>query len=347
LRRLATALVVAGVLAAMPSTASAGGFVIDFHDSAASGVEVYNFSDCAAPCDAQAISVSVERAGTPIGSAGPGNDVRVNVVPAPGDIVHIYNEAGDERATVPYDGVPSVDGSSPCIPPGPATLGGAFQHGVPAPQPFTPGGPHGGVLVDDYTALSIWRQGSEGFEAADQIATEGNRWTATFSRPLARSETIGLWHAYTIPTPVGVATVWSWRNIGLCTALPVLPMPEPPPNPAPVCTAEGIRAHPSFRARLERSIKRLRLRALRRGTARLAGLPSCAGGTVRVEIKAGGVVVAKGAATATGGDVTQALARTKRTARLAGRRRAKVKVTIRIADKAGGAVSWSRKLTLR
>jgi hypothetical protein len=269
----------------------------------------------------------------------------------PGDVVRISKD-GVERAAVAYDGVPSVDGAPACIAPGATSVSGTFKHGVPASHPFLPPvGPFGGVVVDPYTVLSVWRSGFRGQLTAESITTEGDHWTATFPQPLAPGDGIGLYHAYTISTSVGVATVWSWRDIRHCSpTVPTLPMPQPPPPPPPVvpaCTADALAADTAFETRLTRAVERLRLRPLRKGAARLTGLPACAGGTFAVEVKARGAVVARSTASATGTTLTQALTRTRRAARLAGRRRARVKVTIRIADSAGGALTWSCRVTVR
>lgn len=347
MRRLLIALSAAGVLAALPAPASAGSFSVNFHDIASGGVEVYDFSDCDSYCGPQPISVRLERAGATIGSAGPRTSVRVPIAPARGDLVRISKD-GVERAVVPYDGVPSIDGDPGCIAPGAAALSGSFKRGVPAPQPFTSTGPHGGVLVDPYTALSVWRSGFSGAFAAQSITTAGERWTAAFPQPLAPGDGLGIWHAYTVATPVGIGTVWSWREIAPCrTTVPQLPMPLPPapapPQAAERCSAAAIAADATSRKRLRRAVAKLRLRTLRRGSAKLADLPGCAGGRVAIVIRARGAVVARG--TAAGADI--ALARTKRTKRLAGRRRANVTVTVRITDADGGVGSWSRRLTLR
>jgi hypothetical protein len=356
LRRLLVFLCVACALAATPALASADGFSIDFGQPGLGSLRVHNFEDCPGSfCEASPVEIRLERTGAVVEAAGPALEPSIKSQPLPGDVVRVLRD-GVERAAVPYDGMPSVDDTS-CAVVGGTTLTGTFRHGEPGTRTF--GSPGYGLLVDPYTYLrfAFWLL-PEGGLSEGVVSTVGDRWSATFSRPIQADDALIVGNAYTVATPAGPAMVSSRPSVRICPQpLPFGPPPvEPPatpptpptqPPPTPACTADAIAADPAFETRLTRAVKRVRLRALRKGVARLAGVPSCASGNVAVEVRAGGRIVAKGATNLTGTTVTQALTRTRRAARLAGRRRTRVKVTVRIADVAGGTVIWSCRVTLR
>jgi hypothetical protein len=327
----------AALLLGLPASASAGGFVLDFGASPAWGLQVYDFSDCAGYCAPQPISVTVERAGTVVASAPADTRIRVAHVAQPGDIVHIFRD-GVERASVPYEGGPVIDGPG-CLPAGTTVLAGTLRRGDPDAEPATSPPDAGDLVLDPQTRLKVFRLPEE---RPATLTGAGNRWRAELARPL--DGPIGSLNEYRIATPVGSATVWTWASVDICGREWEF---VPPPYSPPPCRAPVVALDPRVAPALEKSAGRLRLRALRRGRARLDGVRACPGGTVTVTVTARKAVVARAHLTAAGEYVAVPLTRTRRAKRLKGRRRADATVTVRIVDAGGESMTWSKRLTLR
>ena len=344
MRRLLLLTVLACLIA--PAPAHAGGFVIDFSGMHV-GVHVYAFQNCPEEsCGGLSLPVAleIERAGSIVATSAPARDAWVNMTLVHGDVVHVLHE-GVEQAAIPYE---PAGFDAACAPRDARTLSGTFQHGEAVGRAFEAETP-GMLRVDDHTSLRVFL-GSEADEAAATLSADGDRWQVRLSRPAGDVSFVNVLNAYRRSTPVGPATVWSWLLVDDCLPpLPELPTGPPPPLPpaAAPCTAASLLAAPEAGAAFRAAVRTLRLRPLRRGRAALGGLAACPGARVSVRVATTGrraVVVAKGRAT--WADAPLALVPTRRAARLAGRRRAAVRVTLRLTDAAGGTAAWTRRATL-
>lgn len=313
-------------------------------DFSSLGAQVYSFSDCDGYCESQAVGLSVERDGAVIGTVAPATSVRFSGTLEAGDVVHILRD-GTERAAVTYEGDRVFDGA--CFPPGTTEISGSLRLGDPAADPYPP---EQDGLVDPSTALLIFRAG--GFIVPE--FSSPTRWHASLPAPLAIGGGISVLNDYRIVTPVGTATVWSWHTTGACQpTVPVLPMPGPPappappgapdpPAPPPSC-ATALAADPAAAATVRRAARTLRLRALRRGRARLGGLPACPGGTLRISVTRRGRTLARVTTASDAGNAPKL----RRVRRLHRRAPATVRVSVRLTDASGATATWRPRVTAR
>jgi hypothetical protein len=334
-------------LALMPATAAAEGYHVAF-GMPAGGVTVSNFQDCPGEtCEPVPISIALDRGNVGIvETAGPALDPHIATWPELGDVVRIYRD-GAERAVAWYD-PPTVEDTS-CAVIGGTTLTGTLRRGEPGMQTIS--SPGYGLSPDPYTYVRVALWDTRVGLIESTLAVDGTRWTAQFPSPIPDDQSLLVTNAYTIASPVGSAVVGSTRGVPYCPAPPPPPVPlEPPPPPAAPCSAATLRGSEEFDAAVRRAVAGLRLKRLRRGAAALPDLLVCERGLVSASITTTGrrpAVVARGIRSTSGTRVTLHLVRTRRAARLAGRRRAAVKLVLRFRDSAGETLTWTKHLTLR
>lgn len=350
MRRLLVLALLAPVL--VPASAFADGFNLDL-GMPVGGARVHSFEDCpGTTCERSAVELRIERAGAIVASAGPSVEPIVMTPLQQGDVVRILRD-GVERVAVPYDAQPKVDDAS-CAVAGGTALTGTFRYGEPGTR--TIGSPGYGLAVDSHTYLrfALSEAPNPGMTEAT-ITTAGDRWTATFPRPLAPNDGLLVATGYTMETAVGSAVVMMARGVQVCPT--PLPPPFPPADdgprdrPPPPCGAGELRADPAFEPSVRRALGAIRLKHLRRGSAALKHLVVCAHGLVSASIRTTGrrpAVVARGIQpTRKETLATLPLRRMQRAARLTGRRRARVKLVLAFRDSAGETLTWTARATLR
>jgi hypothetical protein len=343
LRRLLLLALLAPAL--VPATASAEGYNVQF-GLPAGGVTVSDFQDCPGEtCEPVPISIALDRGNVGVvETAGPALDPHITTSPELGDVVRIYRD-GVERAVAWYDPTPTVADTS-CAVLGGTTLTGTFRRGEPGMR--TGSSPGYGLSVDPYTYIrvALWDVRAGLLEGS--ISVDGTRWTANFPGPITTDQSLVVTNSYAIASPVGSAMITTTRGVPYCPPPPA--PPEPPTTPPPPCTTYALRGSPFVATAVRRAVGTLSLKRLRRGTATLADLPVCAGGRISATVTTTGrrrVIVAKGKQTPTPERATVRLSATRHAKRLAGRRKVRVKVTIRYADAAGDMETWTRRVTLR